>query len=334
MTVMKAIKMNKQTTTIWQFPRITPLKQREGFYCKESMCHPAKMPTYLVQAIILTYTKEGDLILDPMAGIGTTVIEAIKLGRNAIGIEYEEKFRKICNKNLILTQKKTGNGTGKGLFVQGDARELDKVLINNSNIDSVIFSPPFADTLAGSAKDDTRKFKHGSAGKSYGDKDDLDQIGNLKHSPIDTIITSPPYSEMVCQDTNQEKMRMRVKGKGILFKIPSDSSCLKYSSDTKNLGNLSHKTYTSEMLKVYQECFRALKNGSLMILVVKNFRRKGEEINLMGETIQLCKIAGFKFFQTCIHVLNGASFWQITNTRKTEHLLLNLTEYVLIFRRD
>ena len=65
----------KQTTTIWQFPKISPRKQREGFYCEESMSHPAKMPTYLAQAVILTYTKEGDLIFDPMAGIGTVPIE-------------------------------------------------------------------------------------------------------------------------------------------------------------------------------------------------------------------------------------------------------------------
>ena len=273
--------MNKQTTTIWQFARVSPLKQREGFYCKESMCHPAKMPTNLAQAIILTYTKRGDLILDPMTGIGTTVIEAIKLGRNAIGIEYEERFRKICNKNLILTREKMGNDIGKGLFIRGDARKINKALTNSGNIDSVIFSPP--------------------------------------------------YEQVVCNQTNHSGLSKKKFG----YMVPySKKPNKKMPASQINIGMQAGKDYFSEMLKVYQECHRVLKSGSLMILVVKNFRRKGEEINLMGETIQLCKIAGFKFFQTSVRVLNGASFWQITHTRNTPRLMLNLTEYILVFKKD
>lgn len=342
MTVMKTIDMNKQTTTIWQFPRISPVKQREGFYCKESMCHPAKMPTYLVQAIILTYTKEGDLILDPMSGIGTTVIEAIKLKRDAIGIEYEKKFADICIKNLNLTKQKLANNLGRGIFLRGDSRELSG-LIARKNVGSIIFSPPFADTLAGSSKDDLQKFKHGSAGKDYGDKDDPIQIGNLKHSRIDTVIFSPPYSEGLGHRQGQAgKYQTAEERKKYAWRIEL-SNQFKEQMSAKNISNLPHgnlnvsingiQTYTSEMLKVYQECFRVLKNKGYMVLIVKNFRRKGEEINLMGETIQLCKMAGFKFFQTCIHVLNGASFWQINNTRKTPGLMLNMAEYVLVFQK-
>ena len=38
---------------------------------------------------ITRYTEPGDLVADPMCGIGTTLVEAIHLGRDAIGIEYE-----------------------------------------------------------------------------------------------------------------------------------------------------------------------------------------------------------------------------------------------------
>ena len=114
-----------------------------------------------------------------------------------------------------------------------------------------------------------------------------------------------------------------------------------YSEKTKkntppneiNIGMQKGATYLGEMYKVYVECYKVLKPGSFMILVVKNFRRKGEEINLMANTIQLCKAAGFKFFQTCMRVLNEASFWQINNVKKTPYLMLNLTEYVLVFKK-
>jgi DNA modification methylase len=273
--------IGKQTTTIWQFPKASPKKQREGFYCAESMSHPAKMPTYLAQAIIATYTEEGDSILDPMTGIGTTVIESSKLMRNAVGIEYEKRFLEICSKNLTLTKEKLGNRGGRGMFIQGDARKLSEIV--KLKFDGIVFSPPFANTLAGSSKDDVKKFKHGSAGKDYGDRTDPGQIGNLTHRAIN------------------------IK---------------------------EENTYSGEMFKVYSQCYSVLKPRGFMILVVKNFRRKGEEINLVNDTIHICKAAGFKLFQTCIHVLNGASFWQINHVKKTPYLMLNLTEYILVFRKD
>ncbi len=323
--------MKKQISTIWQFPRVSPIKQREDFYCKEAMSHPAKMPTYLAQAIILTYAKEGDLILDPMAGVGTTVIEAVKLGRKAIGIEYEEKFVKLCRRNLELTKAKQKGMIGKGAFIRGDARKLTECLTKHiERIDSIIFSPPFANVLAGSAKDNMKKFKHGSAGKDYGDKNDPNQIGNLCLNKIDTVIFSPPYEHVVC---NQAKIS-GLSEKKFGYMVPYSNKAKKNSDKAKiNIGMQKGMDYRSEMLKVYQECHNMLKKEGFMILVVKNFRRKGEEVNLMNNTIQLCTLAGFKFFQTCIHVLNGASFWQITHTRKIPYLMLNLTEYILVFRK-
>jgi DNA modification methylase len=56
--------------------------------------HPTQKPIELLKRIILTSTKEGDLILDPMAGIGTTGITAYTLGRKFTLIEKEEKYVK------------------------------------------------------------------------------------------------------------------------------------------------------------------------------------------------------------------------------------------------
>jgi DNA modification methylase len=321
----------KQYTTIWQFPRISPVKQREGFYCKESIAHPAKMPTYLARAIILTYTHEGDIILDPMAGIGTTVIEAVRAGRNAIGIEYEDRFVRLCNKNLRFTKTERNNHTGKGIFIKGDSRQLGKVLMAQEKIDSVIFSPPFANTLAGSSKDDVSRFRHGSAGKDYGDRNDPTQIGNLKHIQMDSIIFSPPYGhESYKSQDNKSRLCNEIFG----YAVPYSEQLIKNRNASEiNIGLQKGKTYMGEMLKIYSECYKALKQDGFMILVVKNFRRKGEEINLANDTIKLCKLAGFRFFQTCIHVLNGASFWQINHAKKTPYLMLNLTEYVLVFKK-
>jgi len=132
---------------VYDLPSVAPVKQRERIYTKASMRHPAKMYTPLVQRIIQDYSEPGDTILDPMGGIGTTGIEASRLGRNAIVNEYEKRFVNEAKKNKILLEK-SGQKIGDDKIIHGDAREL-KV---NKKADLVITSPPFADVVAPSGE--------------------------------------------------------------------------------------------------------------------------------------------------------------------------------------
>ena len=71
--------------------------------------HPTQKPTELFCRIILDYTKENDLILDPFLGSGTTLVCAKKLGRKAIGIEIEEKFCEIAARRCMQSVFELGN---------------------------------------------------------------------------------------------------------------------------------------------------------------------------------------------------------------------------------
>jgi len=62
--------------------------------------HPTQKPVTLMKRILLDYTHEGDTILDPFMGSGTTLVAAKQLGRKAIGIEIEEKYVEIAIKRL------------------------------------------------------------------------------------------------------------------------------------------------------------------------------------------------------------------------------------------
>lgn len=62
--------------------------------------HPTQKPLKLIQQVLLTATKKGDLVLDPFLGSGTTAVVAKALGRNWIGIEKEEKYVKVAAKRL------------------------------------------------------------------------------------------------------------------------------------------------------------------------------------------------------------------------------------------
>ena len=62
--------------------------------------HPTQKPLALMEYLIKTYSNEGDLILDPLLGSGTTAVAAKELGRRFIGIEIEHKYCEIANNRL------------------------------------------------------------------------------------------------------------------------------------------------------------------------------------------------------------------------------------------
>ena len=62
--------------------------------------HPATFPEKLAEDHILSWSNEGDTVLDPMAGSGTTLKMAKKNGRSYIGIEISEEYIDIINKRL------------------------------------------------------------------------------------------------------------------------------------------------------------------------------------------------------------------------------------------
>lgn len=62
--------------------------------------HPTEKTIPLMEYLVKLHTNKGDLILDPFAGSGTTLVAAQNLGRNYIGIELEEKHYKTCLSRL------------------------------------------------------------------------------------------------------------------------------------------------------------------------------------------------------------------------------------------
>lgn len=67
---------------------------------KEKRFHPAQKPLPLLEWLLNKYTKEGDLILDPFIGSGTTAVACHKLNRRYIGFELDEEYFGIANERL------------------------------------------------------------------------------------------------------------------------------------------------------------------------------------------------------------------------------------------
>ena len=62
--------------------------------------HPTQKPVKLIEELILTYTNEGETVLDNCAGSGTTAIACINTNRNYILIEKEKEYIDIINKRI------------------------------------------------------------------------------------------------------------------------------------------------------------------------------------------------------------------------------------------
>ena len=73
--------------SVWPVAQQTARAQRHRRYLPASTAHPGKMLPELARRVIRAYSEPGELVLDPMCGIGTTLVEAIHLDRDAIGVE-------------------------------------------------------------------------------------------------------------------------------------------------------------------------------------------------------------------------------------------------------
>jgi site-specific DNA-methyltransferase (adenine-specific) len=72
---------------------------------KLSFKHPASFPEQLAADHILSWSNEGELVLDPMCGSGTTLKMAKKLNRNYIGIDISQEYCEIANQRLEIIEK-------------------------------------------------------------------------------------------------------------------------------------------------------------------------------------------------------------------------------------
>lgn len=90
--------------------------------------HIAKTPLHVARWAVQTYTKKGDWVLDPTAGAGTTMVEALVLGRNAVGVEIQTIDVLKANCGHVLAQPLAARPHAAFCAIHGDARALKKLL--------------------------------------------------------------------------------------------------------------------------------------------------------------------------------------------------------------
>lgn len=88
------VKSQKIKGNIWEY--VVGKKAED----QEAKGHPAPFPCALARDHITSWTNEGDIVLDPMNGSGTTCISALQLGRNYIGIDISKEYCDLAQKRI------------------------------------------------------------------------------------------------------------------------------------------------------------------------------------------------------------------------------------------
>jgi SAM-dependent methyltransferase len=140
-------------SSVWITGQTCSRDQRRGRYLRASGAHPAKMLPSIARYLIATYTRPGELVLDPMAGIGTTLVEAAHLGRDGVGVEYERRWVALAEANL--EHAAACGATGRGRIVCGDARHLPDLLPPDllGRVAMVVTSPPYGPSTHGHVRE-------------------------------------------------------------------------------------------------------------------------------------------------------------------------------------
>jgi DNA modification methylase len=106
--------------------------ERERVGAAEEDVH---FPEALVRAVVDEYTSAGDVVLDPFAGFGTTLVVCEQMGRSAVGIEL------LPDRVAVVRQRLDG----KAIVIEGDARRLAEFGLGP--FDLCLTSPPYMSAL-------------------------------------------------------------------------------------------------------------------------------------------------------------------------------------------
>jgi DNA modification methylase len=142
---------------------------------KNEILHPAKFPETLIEEFISFFTKEGNWVLDPFMGTGSTLVAAGNLNRNCAGVELSEKYF------LTAKERIKKYSSGKIIPLNGSSENLASLLKSNkikNLFDFTITSPPYWNQLERNSLRQKLRSEKGLATKYSNDENDLGNIND------------------------------------------------------------------------------------------------------------------------------------------------------------
>jgi len=143
---------------------------------KGVLAHPAKFPETLVREFVEFFTKEGQWVLDPMVGTGSTCLACLQCGRNSVGVDLMEKYLRIAQE-WVDSYRVDHPTEVEARLIAADSRELSK--LDLPEFDYCITSPPYWDMLKMRGFE-TQKKRRESDELDLNYSDDERDVGNLE----------------------------------------------------------------------------------------------------------------------------------------------------------
>lgn len=120
---------------------------------RDKKIHPAVMPVEMAKRVIEQFTHKGELVIDPFAGIGTTLLAAQDLDRNAIGFDLKEEYVDFTKERL---SSPTSEPRCKQIAICDDARNIVDYIAPQT-VKLAFTSPPYANILNRARKNKSRR---------------------------------------------------------------------------------------------------------------------------------------------------------------------------------
>jgi DNA modification methylase len=145
--------------------------------------HPATFPISLATKVIELFSHEGELVLDPFVGSGTTLTAARDLHRNAVGFDLNSRYIDLCRQRLaqgsLLAETMQ-------IAVNDDAICIPSYLADET-VSLIFTSPPYANLLNRERKNKSRRFRN---------NDQLGKIEQYSQDPRDLgTMSLPQYTK-------------------------------------------------------------------------------------------------------------------------------------------
>ena len=303
--------------------------------------YKGKFHPQMIRALLnIIGLKEGDTVLDPFSGSGTTALEAQLLGINFIGIDISplcviqgrvktesiyviDEIKKIKNEisasivpNLFQTNENYYNLLDK---LSKDERVKNFYILarllavsdnsrrNRNFVDSFLKN---VDLMIRSIKDyveikEKLNLRLGDVKIEIGDSRSI----KLPDNSVDGIITSPPYSIALdyvqndahsLKDLGYDVLKMRDNFIGV-----------------RGNGKSRVELYNDDMKKSYIEIYRVLKPNKYAVIVIGNATYQGQEVKTVEFTIKYMENLGFKLVNNINKIIFG-----LYNVMKKENILI------------
>lgn len=149
---------------------------------KDVLRHPAKFPETMAQEFIEFFTKKGQVVFDPLAGTGSSLVAALRSSRHSYGVELNSTYAEIASQ--VTAEEKAALGDSAGAItaeiIHGNALEIKNLLSTHPIplINYVLTSPPYWDMLHAPGAQ-TQKTRRESPQMDVVYSDDPNDLGNI-----------------------------------------------------------------------------------------------------------------------------------------------------------